>query len=347
MIYNFVLTHYAFEKSIADKILSTQFVTLLDNTLIQNIILIIDKNEFVWDLAKSCLKEIYKSSDPNFKKIENKLIEIRKKNKIFSNTTKYDEKNVELFLKSINDQNIDIDGIIVSDEEISFFPKTISIQNYNLESIEEERKIFFQSGLVDLNKKNRNELLQNLRKITWNSDVIYYFDYNLAKIKDNNMFQSWYHGFALLADAFSSRYLGCANKPKLIIFTPLVQSFNRKILDANSKKNLIVDHLNILNQLNIKIFNKIKEKIDLDFFYYESKDLDNPTQGNKGHNRYIQTLSTIIDIEDGLDIFDSSGKKVKFGDWTFAMKDQESLKNIRNLPKYNELKLQELLSEYN
>ena len=99
MIYNFVLTHYAFEKSIADKILSTQFVTLLDNTLIQNIILIIDKNEFVWDLAKSCLKEIYKSSDPNFKKIENKLIEIRKKNKIFSNTTKYDEKNVELFFK--------------------------------------------------------------------------------------------------------------------------------------------------------------------------------------------------------------------------------------------------------
>ena len=75
--------------------------------------------------------------------------------------------------------------------------------------------------------------------------------------------------------------------------------------------------------------------------------MENPTQGSRGHNRYIQTLSTIIDVEDGLDIFDHTGNKVKFGDWTFAMKDNESLKNIRNLPKYNELKLQELLSEYN
>ena len=61
MIYNFVLTHYGFEKSIRNEVLSVHLNQLLTNVLYENIVLISDKNNLVWRKIKEGLQDLYVS----------------------------------------------------------------------------------------------------------------------------------------------------------------------------------------------------------------------------------------------------------------------------------------------
>ena len=336
MIYNFVLTHYGFENSIRNEVLSVHLHQLLTNVLYENIVLISDKNNHVWRKIKEGLQDLYKSSDSNLKKIETKMVEVRKSNKIFNNTTVYDEDNVDQFVKSIEDDNIEIDGIIVNDDKKKLFKNTISMQNYGMEDIEEHRKKFFANGLVDIDRKDRNFLLLQLKKISWNSGRIYYYDFNLSKTDNSYHRRGWVHGFKLLADSFVMRHQKIKGKPLIEIYTPVYKlEMNYSDTTEDKKRAAIKENIKRYEEIDNDIFKPIRDIVDVNFYFYDPKDHTNPPKGKKGHNRYLQTVSTVIDIEDGFDIFDQTGKIIKFADWTFALKSRESLEKIRNLPKYN------------
>jgi len=340
MIYNYTLTHHAIYNSTFDNLL-----LLLERVENQNIVLILDKANYLINYLDKELKDNHNTSDYIFKKIQTLVIELIKNNKIYRNHESiYNKENISDYLKQILKHKIEIDAVIVSDDEKNDYDNAIDIENYNLHKIENERRELYNKGIVEVEKKSKDFLFNNLKKLTWNSNEVYYYDYNLNKVDREYLQKKWVHGLVFFAKAYADSFIGNnVAKPKLKILTPLYKSrMNDKNKSEIERINYIKENFKRISDLEDKIISKVKEFIDVELFFYDPKDHDNPKRGNKGHNRYVQTYSAIVDFEDGLDIFDANGEVIEHGDWTFALKSKESLGKIRSLVKYTLGDLQKL-----
>ena len=333
MIYNYVLTHHAIYNSAFDNL-----ILLLERAQNQNIVLIFDNDNHIINHIEHELKQSFNTSDSIFKKIQTLMIELIKNNKIYRNhKSNYNKENIRDYLIEISSKKIEIDGIIVSDDEKNEFDKSIDIEKFNLDETEDKRRNLFNNGIVNVESLSHEFLFKNLKKLTWNSNEVYYYDYNLNSIERGNLYTKWKHGLMFFAKAYAEGFIGNENtKPVLKIYTPLFKkNMNKKNISDIERTNHIKDNFRRISDLEEKVISSVREVIDVELYFYDPKDHENPKRGNIGHNRYVQSYSSVIDFESGLDIFDEKGRIIEHGDWTFALKSKESLKKIRSLPKYN------------
>ncbi len=369
MIFNYALTHHCCEESIFDETVYQNFIFLFEEVINHNIILIVDNENYLIDkLKKSILTHIDNDENDH---IINLISELEDQNKLYKHNYKYDENDIDLYLDSIVKKNINLDAILVDYIEEKNFMKAIPIQKFNKRhKFDEERRKISKSGLK-LTDFNIKQLDKHYERLTWDSPVFYYYDYNLGSggLKDyeiknlksitynnknyiylpggikNKQLEKFKAGFTSLKRNIEEiyKYFNKSKRITINIYTPQPNKIYKNLsleerIEAYEKNRRMLDFLNnnIFDELN-------NENIEFILYFYDSLMNEDSKFGSSEHNRIFYSLSSKpLDVAKGLDIYDVPSGVIQQGKWRFISDDKDEIyeeilqKNPRISKKYEE-----------